>query len=519
MNRLTERAVGWVALAAAGYAALQVVRYFVPPHIPRYQVESACIVLVALGVLAVLVRGGISLYGYETRSGHPAETETARPGALPAIAAGFVLASFVLYMPALGIGLLSDDYVIADWASRLELIHLSATGFIRPGVPLFWAMLGPLPGDIATAAHAANIALHGVNAILVTLVALRLELPRREAIAAGVIFVLGSGMSEAIVWASGVQDVLMTTLVLAAVALATARPDPKIAAAIIATVGAVLVKETAVVTPLLVALVLLARGGLRLDRSDSTVLGSLLAVSGGYLVVRLVLGVPASFLTVDDWRYLVKQLVAGSFATLGAPWTDAWWRSHLTLAAVRAVAIVGLLASAFHCWRRRDRRFHQAAAAAIWVPVSIAPVFSLFYIGPNLEGARYVYLSAAAFSILLAVLAGAAAGWIARAGGGRQLAFASIVVVVAGSAAPATIADLGRWRRAAAARDTVLEVARRSLDRLECTTFSVEGGADNIDGAYVFRNGLVEALGLRERTPPVPCRVVGSDGEVVVLAE
>jgi hypothetical protein len=515
LNRLAERAVGWVALAAAGYAAIQVVRYFLPPHIPRYQVESAFIVLVTLGALAVLVRGGTSFSELEMRF----RDEAGRPGSLPAIAAGFVLAAFVLYAPALGIGLLADDYVIADWASRLELIHFSATGFIRPGVPLFWAMLGPLPGNLATAAHAANIALHGVNAVLVTLVALRLDLPRRGAIAAGTIFVLCSGMSEAIVWASGVQDVLMTTLVLAAVVLATARPDPKIVAAIITAVCAVLVKETAVVTPLLVALVLAARGGLRHDRSEWTVVGSLFAVSGAYLVLRLVLGVPSSFLTVADWRYLLKQLVAGVFATLGAPWTDAWWRSHTTLATVRALAIVGLLASAFSCWRRGDLRFRQAAAAAIWVLVAIAPVFSLFFVGPFLEGARYVYLPAAAFSILLAVLAGTAADWIARPGGGRLLAFASIIAVVVVSAVPSAIADLERWRRAAASRDTVLEVVRDSLDRLACTSFTVQGSADTIDGAYVFRNGLREALGLRDRTPPVPCRVVGADGTAVVLAE
>ena len=286
MNRLAERAVGWVTVAAAGYAAVQVARYFLPPHIPRYQVESAYFVLVGFGALAVLARGGIGVGGLERWLGDEAEAEAARP-ALPTIAAAFVIAAFVLYAPALGIGFLSDDYVIADWASRLELIHFAATGFIRPGVPLFWAMLGPLPGDLATAAHAANIALHGLNAILVTVVGLRLELQRREAVAAGTIFVLFAGLSEAIVWAAGVQDVLMTTLVLAAVALATARPDPKIVAAIIATVSAVLVKETAVVTPLLVALVFAARGGVRLDRSERAIVGSLLVVSGGYLAVRL----------------------------------------------------------------------------------------------------------------------------------------------------------------------------------------------------------------------------------------
>ena len=517
MNRLAERAVGWLTLAAAGYTAVQVLRYFLPPHVPRYQLESAYFVLVAVAVLVVVVRDARYGFGNWSRDGN--DGPAAWWSSTSTLTAVFIIGAFVLYAPALGIGFLSDDYVIADWASRLELIHFSATGFIRPGVPLFWAMLGPLPGDLATAAHAANIALHGINGILVTVVALRLGLPRSEAVAAGAIFVLSAGLSEAIVWASGVQDVLMTALVLAAVALATVPRDPKIVAAIITTLCAVLVKETAVVTPFLVALVFVARSRSRLDRAELTTVGALFAVVAGYLTVRLMLGVPSSFLAVNDWQYLIKQLVAGAFATLGAPWTDAWWRSHVPLALLRALAIVGLLAAAIHRWGRRDLRFRQAIAAAVWVLAATAPVFSLFFVGPNLEGARYVYLSAAAFSILLAVMAGTAAEWLGGQVRSRGVILAAIVAIVVGSAVPATIADLERWRRAASIRDTVLETVRRNLDRLECTTFTVEGTGDGIDGAYVFRNGLREALALRERTPPVSCRVAGVDGKIVVLPE
>ena len=114
---------------------------------------------------------------------------------------------------------------------RLERIHFAATGFIRPGAPLVWAMLGPLPGDRDRRARG-EYRVHAVNATLVTMWRCGSNCGAATRVAAGTIFLLGSGLSEAIVWASGVQDVLMTTLVLAAVALATARPDPKIVAAI-----------------------------------------------------------------------------------------------------------------------------------------------------------------------------------------------------------------------------------------------------------------------------------------------
>ena len=61
--------------------------------------------------------------------------------------------------------------LVRTLAERFELVHLEATGFVRPGVPAFWWMLQLLPGDFAAAAHAANIVLHGVNAALVSLVA------------------------------------------------------------------------------------------------------------------------------------------------------------------------------------------------------------------------------------------------------------------------------------------------------------------------------------------------------------
>ena len=150
---------------------------------------------------------------------------------------------------------------LRDGRASSNLVHFGTTGFVRPGVPVFWWLLQKLPGDFAAAAHAANVVLHGVNAALVSLVAWRVGARRGEAIAAGAMFVVFPGLSEAVVWASGVQDVLMTTLVLTSVALATAE-RPRVVPAALASAAALLVKETAIVVPVLSALVILARGGL-----------------------------------------------------------------------------------------------------------------------------------------------------------------------------------------------------------------------------------------------------------------
>lgn len=501
----------WLILAAGAYAVVTLVRYYILAPGPRFPVESAFFVFVGVGVIGVVLRrAGVERVGEY-------EAGPARPGLQPLVlAAAFVLAALLLYLPALSVGLLSDDFVIAAWAERLELVHLQATGFVRPVVPLFWRMLQGLPGDFAVTAHAANVVLHGINAALVSAIALRLGLRRPEAVAAGATFVLFPGLSEAVVWLSGVQDVLMTTLVLTAIVLATPA-EPNIALSVAASVAALLVKETAIVTPVLAALVVAARDGVRAGRKPRIALAWLASVTVGYGLVRAALGVPSSFLDVGDWRYLVKQLVANAFATLGAPWTDEWGRTHAGIALMRAVAVVVLIGAAFLGWRRRDATFRIAASCAAWVLAAAVPVFSLFYVGPNLEGARYVYLAASGFAILLALAAGLAADRVAAVP--RAAGIMLITTLLSAPLLTAIRSDLRRWQAAAEVREDILARLGDQADRSGCRTFTTEGEADSIAGAYVFRHGLAEALGLPTRSSVVPCRVVLKAGELRVRAE
>jgi hypothetical protein len=505
---LAERAVRWLLLAAAAYVAATLVRYYLLASAPRFPVESAFFIFVGVGVLAVLIRSG----------GPPKLYAKAEGPDLPAVAlaAAFVLAALFLYLPALRVGLLSDDFVIAAWAERLELVHFEATGFVRPGVPLFWRLLQALPGDFGMTAHAANVVLHGLNAALVSAIASRCGLRRPEAVAAGAMFALFPGLSEAVVWLSGVQDVLMTTWVLTAVLLATA-PDPKIALSVAASGAALLVKETAIVIPVLAALVLAAHDGIRLGRKQRIAVAWLAAVSAGYALARVVVGVPSSLLDISDWRYFVKQLVANAFATAGAPWTDDWGRTHAGVALMRAAAIVVLLGTAFHGWRRRDVTFRAAAACAAWVLAAAAPALSLFYVGPNLEGARYVYLAAAGFAILLAVVAGLAADRVTILP--RAIGITLVTALLAAPFLPAIRSDVRRWQAAATLRQAVLERVRADADHAMCTRFDAEGEADSVSGAYVFRHGLAEALGLADTTRVVSCRVTLNDGALSVTPE
>jgi hypothetical protein len=473
-----------LALVAGAYVAALVVRYFLPPHVPRHQVESAFMIFAALGVLSIATRRGAP------RDPAPRSAWTlARIGIVGGL---FLVLALAMYARAMGIGLLSDDFVIADWAIRREFVHLGETGFVRPGVPLFWAALDRLPGRLDIAVHAANVALHAVNALLVVLLGRRMRLSPDEAIAAGVLFLLQPALGEAVVWASGAQDVLMTTLCLAAVLTATSDRRGAVAAAMAASAGALAVKETAVIIPVLVALILWARGAPLTSPHARRVLVPLAVLTAGYALVRAGLGLPSAFLGADDWRYFAKQLIVGPFAALGAPWSDQWGRAHAVLALVRSLVIMALFAAGFATWGRRDPRVRQVAAAAVWVVAGIVPVFSLFYVGPDLEGSRYVYLSAAGFALLLAGLAGTAAEHAVR--WPRRVALAVVILAMTAPVMPAITADIDRWQTAAVVRDAVLIEADRSPALARCATFRMEGDADHVRGGFVFRNGFAQAL-------------------------
>src|SRR3954452_12945372 len=92
--------------------------------------------------------------------------------ATTAAAALLVFGAFALYQQALRIGLLSDDYPLLMWARRLEVASHD-WGQLRPLPILAWWGVAQVTAASRTPAalHAVNITLHGVNALLVYVLA------------------------------------------------------------------------------------------------------------------------------------------------------------------------------------------------------------------------------------------------------------------------------------------------------------------------------------------------------------
>jgi len=115
--------------------------------------------------------------------------------------------------------------------------------------------------------------------------------------------------------------------------------------------------------------------------------------------------------------------------------------------------------------------------------VSIAPVYSMFDVSGTLQGSRYVYLAVAGWSILMATLL-----LPARSRLDLFLVVAACAIGVIG-----VRLNLVPWTRAAAMRDEVLSAVERARAS-GCSDVWIRNVPDSVQGAYVFRNGLAEAI-------------------------
>jgi hypothetical protein len=77
-----------------------------------------------------------------------------------------------------------------------------------------------------------------------------------------------------------------------------------------------------------------------------------------------------------------------------------------------------------------------------------------------------------------------------------------LFVVFAAPSVKALGAEIGRWNDAARLRDAILGQVAGNAGLSRCRSFSTVALADNVEGAYVFRNGLDLALAARRGGAP-----------------
>jgi protein O-mannosyl-transferase len=408
------------------------------------------------------------------------------------VLSGTLAVAFALYWPALHIGFLSDDFVLADRATRGELVAPSHE-FVRPVPLLVWRLVF-MTGAGAVVLHGLNIALHGVNAALTVRLARHMGGTHAAALLAALLFLIWPTQVESVAWASGVFDVMMTTLVLATINLSLSPvPDlraPRIAAIVLLAMLALLTKETAAAIPALLIVSSSARWmSRRPSRAELTALAGVTLTCAAYMFWRVVLrpavaGSPRPVLT----RYAVKELLSRTYGALAVPFTTEWIANTplVPIAFAFAVVLFGILPIVAG---RRDGLKGSAVAGSIWPALAGAPALGYLFVSGNLEGSRYVYLPMVGWAVFLAVTAAAAAAlWR-----GMLPVVAVCGIVLLTVAVLHTRAILADWSEAAAHRDRILSAAIRAQALGRCAVAHFTGAPGSYKGAQLFKNGLDEA--------------------------
>ena len=180
-------------------------------------------------------------------------------------------------------------------------------------------------------------------------------------------------------------------------------------------------------------------------------------------------------------KYLLQRAIFGTFGGLAVPWHVDVIRGLPWLPILGVLAIVYLLMVFFLDSGSRQRT-KLAIAAAAWVLLPIIPIFPLFFVAPDLQASRFLYLPAVGWAALLVVMASEQSAKTIAAGVG-------LIVM----AAYGTWLHLHPWNEAALMRDRV-EASALDAGMNRCTVVALSNLPDSVRGAYVFRNGGPEAF-------------------------
>lgn len=259
--------------------------------------------------------------------------------------------------------------------------------FYRPLPMCLWWLLGRLAPRTPAAFAALSLGLHALAAALLARLILLIRADRRVAVTAALLFFVAPLPREAAYWFAASTDLLATVFVLAALGEVVRGRTWR--AALLAA-GACWSKETAVVLPLLAAVVLAMRARQARPRDIARRALPLLAVAGAYGLARtLVLhGLGGSGDLAAAPAAKLVQVTAGLLHVM---------TGTQTLGAVPAL-LIGLLgwllllgATAREAWRARPVLATGAVLILALIALAVAPLFG----APWIVGARYFYFPAA----------------------------------------------------------------------------------------------------------------------------
>jgi hypothetical protein len=457
---------------------------------------------------------GIGLIAFACLRAWPASSDAVPRAPEPAPRALVLvpaIAAILAFGWSLTLGPLSDDFVLWHWAAAGTFAPGDWTYF-RPLVIVIWRAVLAIGGGWMSL-HVVNVVLHAFNSALVGRIG-SAWLGRRAGLAAGVLFAAFPASSEAVAWTAGVFDLLATASVLSAVAITWWMPQSARRNLTLFAVCAagMLSKESAVVIPAVLLVVTVLTPRLRSHSADWAPVVVSAGVAGAFLIVRTVTSpaVVAHFQALPADRRGWKDLLVRPFAGLVLPVrTDAGVGVDAYLAALLVLAVVGIvLLQAFREGRGERARVDNGlrargvAIGALWIILGALPLLSEFYVSPALAGGRYLYLPSAGLAWLVS------AALVGRDWRILNAAAGLVLLALVGVYAFGLRVERRVWGEAAATRNAILSGVAEAARAMPCRSVRVDGAPEDVNGAYVFRSGLREALAA------IPLR---PDGGVCVL--
>lgn len=483
-----------LTVVAAGRVAYLFARYVPGAGVPRFEVENAATILGVLALVTVVLGGTPGRFEARADAGARAEV------------LAWCVAAVALYWPSITIGFLSDDFVLASRAARGEFGAVSADLF-RPLPLVAWSLLLKI-GAGAAGLHLLNAIMHGATAFLTRRLAVAFVAPRL-AIAAGLLVLTFPASPEAVSWCAGVFDVSATMLCLLTVLVSRryAAGDRMVdrVGLFACAAFALLSKETAAVVPLLVGLDAWMRRRLSKRLAiDLSVLAGVLAAVGALRLLHA-----SSMVKRPMTKYVLQRWFFGSAGALLVPWHVDVLRT-LPWIALLTVGVTLAMAVAFILTPQPADRVRALVGSASWALAATLPTVTFFFVAPDLQGGRYVYLAAIGWALTVAAFAEGLRHRVPR-----RLDLVAVATMVICGAIGVRVQQMP-WTRAGQLAKTVQRAAADDPRLRGCDAVALADLPDNVDGAYVFKNGVDEAfaaMGFVVRSDATPsCRFAWDAG-------
>jgi hypothetical protein len=383
---LAFRAVAWAALLWALGNTFYV--YLFLGGTRPFRVESAVFLLVA--ALLPLVWCGPS----RVRSPAVMGERASRLFAL--VAAGFWLLALV---PFVTLPFLSDDYVFV--ASLRTLSDAVTKGpFFRPMFAAVFLVLARVGGDVPLPFHVAGLLIHATSAAFVYVLAQRFFQRRDVAAFAFAVFLLNPLQAEAVLWVSGLQDLLWTGFMLAALVVYTGSQVltvTRLCVTVLLVIFSLLSKETAVSFVLLLPLTDWAFFSMKRGPLLPIAYSGFVLTLAAYLCVRSrVAPIDSAFYTTPT-RYFVQKFLSTPYKFFAQPWNIKV--VHVSPAVPCCLTVVLLIACFWAVNRGAGRSTLLGPAVVL---ASTLPVYAYFHVAADLRATRYLYFASVGWALLTA---------------------------------------------------------------------------------------------------------------------